>query len=310
MGRHDDHQETTQLASEHGHAGTRFVPDIPPPVAATRAPRTRLPDGACDCHAHIFGPPERERLLPDTHFLPHECPLPDYVRMLGVLGAQRAVLVQPSVYGSDNALIADALRSGRFPMRAVAVVDPDIGDAELHAMQRLGFRGVRVNTASATPGLQLHHVPALIERIRPLGWHLQFFVDFERQPDLAEHLARLDIPIVIDHFGKVRASGGADSPAARAFLQLLAQPHCWAKLMGPYFVSLDFPQHRDVDALAHAMVATAPDRLVWGTDWPHPSARGQMPNDGDLVDLLARWVPDEVTRHRILVDNPARLYGF
>lgn len=303
-------KETTQVASDTGDTGTRFVPDIPPPVAATRAPGQRLPDGACDCHAHIFGPPEWARLLPGTHFRPNECPLPDYLRMLGVLGVQRAVLVQPSVYGTDNSLIADALRSARFPLRAIAVVEPDIGAAELQAMHRLGFRGIRINTASATPGLTLAQAPALIDRIRPLGWHLQFFVDFQRQPELAGHLAALVIPIVIDHFGKVPASGGADSPAARALLNLLARPHCWAKLMGPYFISNDFPQHRDVDVLARAMVALAPDRLLWGTDWPHPSARQQMPNDGDLANMFARWVPDEATRQRILVANPKRLYGF
>lgn len=298
------------MTSATGDNGTRFVPDIPPPIATTRPPRVRLPAGACDCHAHVFGPPEWARLLPDTHFRPHECPLPDYLRMLRVLGVHRAVLVQPSVYGTDNALIAQALRHPGFELRGVAVVSPDIATADLKAMHHQGFRGVRVNTASATPGLQLQHVPALADRIRPLGWHLQFFVDLQRQPELAEQLAGLDIPIVIDHFGKVPARGGVDSPAARALLHLLAMPHCWAKLMGPYFISNDFPQHADVDALAQAMVALAPDRLLWGTDWPHPSARHQMPNDGDLADMLARWVPDEATRHRILVSNPARLYGF
>ena len=298
------------MISDIRTGGPRFVPDIPPPVATTRTPRVRFPDHACDCHAHVFGPPEREHLLPDTHFLPNECPLPDYLRMLGVLGVQRAVLIQPSVYGTDNSLIAQALTGGGFDLRAVAVVDPDIGQAELEAMHRQGFRAVRVNTASATPGLQLRHVPALIERIRPLGWHLQFFVDFLRNPELEHVLAALEIDIVIDHFGRVPVRDGLDTPAAQALLRLLRKPHCWAKLMGPYFVSSDFPLHRDVDALAQAMVAVAPDRLLWGTDWPHPSARQQMPNDGDLADMLARWVPDEGTRHRILVENPARLYGF
>jgi predicted TIM-barrel fold metal-dependent hydrolase len=303
-------KETPQVRPDTGAAGQRFIPDIPPPLAATRAPRVGFPAGACDCHAHVFGPPEWARLLPDTHFRPHECPLPDYLRMLGVLGVQRAVLVQPSVYGTDNALIAEALRQPGFELRGVAVVDPDISTEELQAMHLQGFRGIRVNTASATPGLRLHQVPALADRIRPLGWHLQFFVDLQRQPELADQLAGLDIPIVIDHFGKVPASGGLDSPAARALLRLLALPHCWAKLMGPYFISSEFPQHPDVDALAQAMVALAPDRLLWGTDWPHPSARHQMPNDGDLADMLARWVPDSAARHRILVTNPARLYGF
>lgn len=302
--------ETTPVPFEQGHTSARYVPDIPPPVATTRPPAVRFPALACDCHAHIFGPPELDRLLPNTHFRPHETPLPDYLRMLGVLGVHRAVLVQPSVYGTDNTLIAAALRSQPSRLRAVAVVAPDIAQSELEALHVLGFRGVRVNIASATPGLQLQDVPALARRIRPLGWHLQFFVDLQRQPELADDIAALDIPVVIDHFGKVPAGDGLDSPAARALLRLLARPHCWAKLMGPYFVSRDFPQHRDVDALAQAMVAVAPDRLLWGTDWPHPSAREQMPHDADLADMLARWVPSEAQRRQILVDNPARLYGF
>lgn len=302
--------ETTPVPLTTGRTSAQYVPDIPAPVATTRTPAVRLPTGACDSHAHIFGPPEPERLQPNTHFRPHETPLPDYLRMLGVLGVQRAVLVQPSVYGTDNTLIAEALRSHPSSLRGVAVVAPDIAQHELEAMHQLGFRGVRVNTASATPGLQLADVPALVRRIQPLGWHLQFFVDLQRQPELADDIAALDIPVVIDHFGKVPVSDGLESPAARALLRVLARPHCWAKLMGPYFVSRDFPRHRDVDALAQAMVALAPDRLLWGTDWPHPSAREQMPNDGDLADMLARWAPDEATRHRILVDNPARLYGF
>jgi 2-pyrone-4,6-dicarboxylate lactonase len=287
-----------------------YVPDIPPPVDRTLAPAFALPAGACDAHAHVFGPPERARLHPDAHFRPHPCPLERYVRMLRVLGIQRAVLVQPSVYGTDHSVLSEALASGDFALRGVAVVPPDIDDGALETMHRAGYRGIRVNTASATPGLTLQHVHALAKRIRPLGWHLQFFVDLQRQPELEDVLASLKVPVVIDHFGKVPAREGLASPGAQALLRLLRHDHCWAKLMGPYFVSTDLPAHRDVDALAQAMVQIAPDRLVWGSDWPHPSARSQMPNDGDLMNMLARWVPDSDVRQRVLVHNPARLYDF
>lgn len=285
------------------------APDIPSPVAATKQPQVSFPRGATDCHAHIFGPQDRYPLLPRTHFVPHECPLSDYVRMLRTLGCERAVLVQPSVYGTDNTAIEEALQSGAFNLRGVAVVSEDVTDNELERLHAIGFRGIRINTASATPGLKLEHAARIAQRIKPLGWHLQFFVNLRENPALEEALAKLPVNIVIDHFGRIAASDGLDAPPFQALLRLLRRDHCFAKLMGPYFIS-DSPQFGDIAPFARAMVAAAPDRVVWGTDWPHPSAREKMPNDGDLADLLLEWVPDEATRNRILVDNPQRLYSF
>ena len=152
------------------------------------------------------------------------------------------------------------------------------------------------------------HAPRLAERIKPLGWHLQFYKNFH--PDLEEQLAKLPVNIVIDHFGHIPAAEGAGAPRFQALLRLLRREHCWAKLMGPYFASAAFPRYPDLTPFAQAMVKAAPDRILWGTDWPHPSAREKMPNDGDLADMLAEWVPDDAQRKRILVDNPQRLYGF
>jgi len=283
-------------------------PDIPPPVRDTRKPAIAFPPGACDCHAHIFVP--GAKLLAKTHFVPHPCPLEDYVRMLRRLGCERGVLVQPSVYGTDNSAMVQALRSGTFDLRAVAVVTADVTDRELEDLHAAGFRGIRVNTASATPGLTLADAPRLAERIRPMGWHLQFFVNVREAPQIAEEIARLAIDVVIDHFGRIATADGIDAPPFRTLLKLLARDNCWAKLMGPYFTSRGFPRYPDLTPFAQAMIATAPERIVWGTDWPHPSAREQMPDDGDLADLLTEWAPDERQRRRILVDNPKRLYGF
>ncbi len=282
------------------------VPDIPPPVAQTRQPRLKFPPKATDCHAHIFG--HQTPLLGNTHFVPHECPLPDYVAMLRIIGCERAVLVQPSVYGTDNSMIAAALRSGAFELRGVAVVSAEVTDRELEDLHEAGFRGIRFNTASATKGLKLEDAPRLARRIKPFGWHLQFFSNFREMPELAEKLAKLPVNIVIDHFGRIGASQGLDSPPFHALLRLLKRDNVWAKLMGPYFISDLYPQYPDTTPFARAMVAVAPERIVWGSDWPHPSAREKMPNDGDLADLLAEWVPDEAQRKKILVDNPARLY--
>jgi len=283
-------------------------PDIPPPVADTRPPRERFPPGATDCHAHIFGP--ETPLLPKTHFVPHHTPLPAYLKMLRALGCERAVLVQPSVYGTDNGMITAALHSKAFPLRAVAVVSEDISDREIESMHADGFRGVRINTASATKGLRLEHAPRLAERLRPLGWHLQFFVNLRQTPQIAEELAKLNVTIVIDHFGRISAADGLDAPPFQALLRLLERDNCWAKLSAPYFPSAQFPRYADLAPYARAMVAAAPGRVVWGTDWPHASARDKMQNDGDHADQLIDWVPDAAQRKRILVDNPQRLYSF
>lgn len=285
------------------------APDMRNPIAETRRPRVAFPPGATDCHAHIFGPQDRYALLPETHFVPPVCPLSDYVRMLRTLGCERAVLVQPSVYGTDNAAIAEALQSGEFPLRGVAVVSADVTDRELERLHAIGFRGIRVNTASATPGLKIEDAPRIAERIRHLGWHLQFFVNLRDDPGIADVLAKLPVNVVIDHFGRIAVNDGLDAPPFRALLELVRRDHCYAKLMGPYFVS-DDPRFADVAPFARAMVAAAPERIVWGTDWPHPSAKEKLPNDGDLADLLLDWVPDEAARNRILVENPQRLYAF
>lgn len=285
-------------------------PNIPEPITDTRTPNVRFPGKATDCHAHVFGPQARFPLLPKTHFVPHECLLPAYVQMLRAIGCERAVLVQPSVYGTDNSAIEEALQSNEFELRAIAVVSESITDKEIERLHALGFRGIRINTASGTPGLQVEHARRLADRIKELGWHLQFYANFRETPQLEEVLAKLPITIVIDHFGRLLTSEGLQAPAFQAVLRLLKRDNCFAKLIGPYFISEQSPKHPDIAPFARAMVETAPDRVVWGTDWPHASAREQMPNDGDLADLLLDWAPDEVQRYKILVENPERLYGF
>ena len=285
-------------------------PDIPAPVAHPRAPKFAFPKDACDCHAHIFGPQARYPLLPKTHFVPHVNPLEDYLRLQRLFGCTRGVLVQPSVYGPDNALIIEALKSKQFDLRAIAVVDANISDRELEDLNAVGFRGIRINTASGTRGLALADAPRLAERIKPMGWHLQFYVDLRVMPEIEQALAALKIDIVIDHFARISCAEGLEAPAFKALLRLVARDNCWAKLMGPYFISDDVPAFGDIAPFAQKMIATAPGRMVWGSDWPHPSAKEKMPDDGHLADLLGAWAPDEAQRKKILVDNPQRLYGF
>jgi len=286
------------------------APTIPGPVPDTRPPKFKLPPGACDCHAHVFGPQNRYPYLPQATYIPPDALAGDYARMLKTLGCKRGVLVQPSVYGTDNAAMLDALHSGIFAFRGVAVVDDQISDRELEDMHRAGVRGVRINLASTTPGLTLEQAPRLAARLKALGWHLQFFFDIGKVSGIEERLSKLDIDIVIDHFGRVRADDGVDAPPFQTLLRLLKRDNVWAKLMGPHFLSDKMPDFPDVTPFACAAAAAAPDRVVWGTDRPHPSAHGLAPNDGALADLLLDWIPDEAQRQKVLVTNPARLYGF
>ncbi len=285
-------------------------PNVAPPIADTWEPKKKFPKLSCDSHAHIFGPLHQYPMKAETHFIPHLNPLEDYIKMLKKIGCERAVLVQPSVYGTNNLLIEEALQSRLFELRAVAVVNSDISDQELFRLHDLGFRGIRVNTASATSGLTLEDARVLAPRLKEMNWHLQFFVNVRNQPEIIDELVRLPIPIVIDHYGCVDASLGKDSEGYHALMRLFSYDHVWAKLSANYFSSADFPLHRDVALIAQQMMKIMPDRLVWGTDWPHVSAKNMLANDGHLANLLIDWTESETLMQKILVKNPAQLYQF
>jgi len=286
------------------------TPNIPGFIPHTRAPQTQFPKGATDCHAHVFGPQERFPYLPGAAYIPPDAVTTDYVSMLKNNRCDRGVLVQPSVYGTDNSCMVDALRSGLHALRGIAVVEADVTDRELEDLHSAGVRGVRINLASETEGLTLADGERLAPRLKAMGWHLQFYLDLPKMPEAESRLGQLQIDIVIDHFARCQSAEGVDSPAFQALQRLVRRDNCWAKIMGPYFVSKNAPSYPDVTPLARALVAAAPDRIVWGTDWPHPGARALMPEDHVLADLLAQWVPDETQRRKVLVDNPARLYDF
>jgi 2-pyrone-4,6-dicarboxylate lactonase len=292
------------ITSQAGRPAT-----IPGPVPNPRPPLIPLPPGSCDCHSHVFGPQDTFPYLPNAAFIPPDASPRDYTRMLHTIGCQRAVIVQPSIYGSDNRCMVAALTSEMFDFRGVAVVDAGIGDPELEALHQAGVRGVRVNLASKTPGLTLDQAPRLAARIKPLGWHLQFFVRIGQVPSLEQIIAQMPVPCIIDHFGHAPAAGGVESPEFNILLRLARLDHVWFKLIGPYRISRQWPLYPDVAPLARALAATAPDRCVWGTDWPHPNTE-YMPDDGDLADALGEWLPDAQTRQKVLVDNPGRLYDF
>lgn len=280
-----------------------------PPLDVVPAPSWRAPALACDCHFHIFGPYDRFPLDPGRHYDPAAATIPAYLRVADAIGLQRMVIVQPSVYGTDNACSLDAAaRFGLDRARVVAVVDDGFDDAALRKLHAQGTRGVRFNAVSGN-GTPLDQLDALARRIAPLGWHLQIYATGDLLPDLAPRLAALPVEVVVDHMGGVRSADGVDAPGFRALLRLLDGGRAWVKLCG-YRISSAGPPFADVAPFARALLQVAPDRCVWGTDWPHPSLTDWMPEDGALFDRLGEWAPTAGERQRVLVDNPARLYGF
>ena len=290
------------------------APPCAPPDFNPRKPKITLPALACDTHAHILGPIANYAYSPARVYTPPDCLLGDYQKMLATLGVTRAVLVQPSVYGSDNTVMLEAMRAGGDAFRGVAVVDDNVTDAELARLNAAGVRGVRVNIVDVKdrkPGtMPMAELTAMAKRIAPLGWHMEFLAHCDEFPDLDRSFADFPVDIVLGHLGYMKTDLGVANGGFQALLRLMTMGKAWVKFTGPYRISPQALPHADTNALAHALVAANAERLLWGTDWPHVMVKNAMPNDGDLCDLLSAWIPDAVTREQVLVKNPAKLYGF
>jgi predicted TIM-barrel fold metal-dependent hydrolase len=285
-----------------------------PPDFKPRKPRLALPPLACDTHAHILGPAARYTYAPARVYTPPDCLLPDYRHMLDTLGIARAVLVQPSVYGTHNTVMLEAMKTDPARLRGVAVVADDIPDAELKKLDAAGVRGVRVNIVDVKdrkPGtLPLDALKTLARRVQPLGWHMEFLMHVDEFPELDRMFAGFPVDIVLGHLGYMHTDKGSNAPGFQALLRLVKSGRCWVKFTGPYRISTVALPHPDVTPFAHVLIAGNPERILWGSDWPHVMAKGAMPNDGDLADLLSDWIPDARLREQVLVKNPERLYGF
>lgn len=293
---------------------TNSIPVTPDPVTNPRRPTMPLPAGACDSHAHVFDPQDRTQLAPGSEYAPPHAPLERYEALLRHLGFERAVLVQPSVYGTDNSFMLECMERkgppGDNTFRGVAVVDGSVTDAELEEMQRVGVRGIRINMVYGG-GVDIEELSKLASRIAPLGWHVQFLVDLSKFPDFARQVEKLPVPFVVDHIGHFPVSLGPDLPAFRDLVSLVRDGRAWVKVSGPNRISTgQTAPFDDVQPLVDPLVDANPDRLLFGTDWPHVKLSTPIPDDGDLVDDLAQWIPDESIRKRVLVDNPAKFYGF
>lgn len=276
------------------------------------APRVRLPPGACDAHCHVFGPTREFPYAENrTYTPPHEAPKEKLFALHELLGIGRCVIVQAGCHGHDNRVVADALaaKGGRY--RGVALLPANVPDASLRELDAAGFRGVRFNfMRHLGAGPPFDEVTNLAARIAALGWHLQLHMEPELIAELTPALRRSPVPVVIDHMGRIDASRGLDQAPVKALFALLEDVRFWVKVSGAERCSREDPPYADATPLAARLVATYPDRVLWGTDWPHPNFRAAPPDDGQLVDLLEVIAPTAAARQALLVDNPLRLYRF
>jgi predicted TIM-barrel fold metal-dependent hydrolase len=282
------------------------------------------PAGSTDCHTHVFGPAARFPWSLERVYTPADASPEDLERLLAHLGLERVVIVQPSPYGTDNACTLEAVRRLGNRARAVAVIGADTPAAVLAEMHRAGVRGVRANLATLgirEPEAAWRAIDGLARRVAPLGWHVQTFTSLAVIAALAARLARLPVPLVVDHFGGAEGALGPGQPGFDQLLALVGGGQAYVKLSAGYRVSTQ-PDWADAAPLARALIAANPERVVWGSDWPHPIGARRAGADRDAIEpfhqvddglalrRLAAWAGDALTLRRILVDNPARLYDF
>jgi D-galactarolactone isomerase len=277
-------------------------------IDSTQRPRLAAPAGACDTHMHFYD--ARYPLAATALGAPPDATVDDYRNVQQRLGLERTVVVQPSAYGTDNRCTLDGIAAlGLDRARGVAVVDQSVDTAELEALTRGGIRGVRFHML---PGgaLPWESLDAVANTVQSVGWHIQLQLDGRTLPERERQIRSWPGRIVIDHVGKFLEPVGPDHPAFRCLKDLLETGRVWIKLSAPYEVSKSgAPTYGDVGRLAKELVRLAPERMLWASNWPHPSVKDK-PDDAALLDLLLDWAPDDATRHLILVENPEGLYGF
>ncbi|MEO5669160.1 MAG: amidohydrolase family protein [Ramlibacter sp.] len=274
--------------------------------AGENRPALAVPTGACDCHMHVFD--KAYPVAADAVLRHPDAGLEGYRGLQHRLGVQRHVIVQPSIYGLDNSLLVNALAAAASLARGVAVVDDAVSDEELRFLSSRGVAGTRFNLVQRG-ATRLGMLESVARRIEPLGWHVQLHLE---PADLLEHhalIARLPVPVVLDHWARVALDASLQPDLLACIDRLLEAGNTWIKLSGAYLATRSSAPHDDLGVCARRWADRRPDRLLWGTDWPH-ATEAVKPNDADLLDLLAHWLPDAVTRQRVLVDNPQRLYGF
>ena len=284
---------------------------VVPNSVGTELPKLKAPANACDCHMHIYDP-ARFPMVPSQRLPPTDAAVPQYRLLQKRIGTTRVVIVTPRNYVTENQVTVDAIAQLGPNARGVAVLHPTVTDTELKRLHDAGVRGIRFSLADpAVAVVTLDMVEPLSKRVADLDWHVQFNVEGQQIVEWAALLRRLPSQIVFDHMGHSPLPAGIEHPSHGIIRGLIDRGRTWVKLSGAYSNTSVGPPYPDATKIAQAFVKAAPERMVWGSDWPHPSeAPDRKPNDAVLFDLLSEWAPDEATRHRILVENPVALYGF
>lgn len=285
-------------------------PDYLPFHPNPSKPQFQVPAGAVDAHCHVFGPAAKFPYHPKRKYTPCDAPKEKLFELRDYLGFERNVIVQASCHGTDNAALIDALQAAGDLARGVAVVDPEITQAELETMHQAGVRAIRFNfvkrLVDVTPKEVLLKVAA---KIKPLGWHLVVYFEAQDLEELIPFLNELDTTLVVDHMGRPDIAKGVEHPDFQRFIDLMqSNPKIWTKVSCPERLTLTPPDYSDVVPFAKKLVETFPDRVLWGTDWPHPNMKSHMPDDGKLVDVIPQIAVTADLQHQLLVANPLRLY--
>ena len=285
----------------------------------------KVPGGACDCHTHIFGDPQRFAFWSGRTYTPETATVNEMRALHRALHIERVVIVNPSVYGTDNSCMVDALVQLGHRSRGIAIIDDNTSDAQLDSLAQAGVRGIRLNFVTlgvSEPSVVRQQFRSAVKRLRRRDWHVQIFAGLPVIVELRDEILASPLPVVFDHFGGARAALGVSQPGFDVLLNLVRSGKAYVKISAAYRVSDKAPEYSDVAPLAQALIAANPQRVLWGTDWPHPDSSrvpGRRPSDiapllqiddGRLFNQLPVWAPDESVRTTILVENPARLYGF
>jgi D-galactarolactone isomerase len=278
------------------------------PAVDDTKPQLKAPAGTCDTHIHVYD--HRYPAAPTATSTPDDAPVGDYLKVRKLLGIERTVVVAPSVYGKDNRSLLETMAAIGPSARGVVIVDDTVSDAELERLTKLGVRGVRFFMLRGGP-LPWEMLEPMSARLAEIGWHIVLQLDGRNFPDHEALIARLKSDVVIDHTGKFLDPVATDHASFLSLMRLLENERRWIKLAAPYETTkVGPPYYDDVGAMAKVLARAAPERTLWASNWPHPNPGNYRPQNAWMLDMLLDWVPDEAARHKVLVDNPARLYGY
>lgn len=290
-----------------------LTPTIPPHDPNPKQPSITLPPLSCDSHFHVFGPHREFPYSPQRPFTPTDAGKNDLFRLHQFLGIQRGVFVNSTAYGSDNRVMYDLLKAGNGRYRGVVLLEPTTPDDEVERLDEAGVRGIRLHWYFPHGGAPRprEEMRQMIEKVAPYGWHIAHHVGGSGMTDYYDFIASIEAPVVIDHMARIDIDEGLNGAAFTALKRLLDRGNAWVKLSGADRITKRPHSYEATIPFARALARHSPERIVWGTDWPHPNHKaGAIPNDGELVDLIAEIAPDERTRRLMLVDNATRLFGF